>query len=142
MIPSFKVDHTKLKPGLYVSRVDKLGLEMVTTFDVRICKPNRDMMADYMRNKSSLKDYVLYFGPMGCLTGFYLILRGVWTSAIIKDSIAVAFKECSVSKVIPGASEKECGNYRLNDLKGATLLCKKFASYLSNVGEDELAYPM
>lgn len=71
MIPSFKVDHTKLKPGLYVSRVDKLGLEMVTTFDVRVCKSNRDMMspaiahtiehlmADYMRNKSSLKDYVL-----------------------------------------------------------------------------------
>ena len=154
MIPSFKVDHTKLKPGLYVSRVDKLGLEIVTTFDVRVCKPNRDMMspaiahtiehlmADYMRNKSSLKDYVLYFGPMGCLTGFYLILRGVWTSAIIKDSIAVAFKECSVSKVMPGASEKECGNYRLNDLKGATLLCKKFASYLSSVGEDKLTYPM
>ena len=70
MIPSFKVDHTKLKPGIYVSRVDKLGLEIVTTFDVRVCKPNRDMMppaiahpivllmADYIRNKSSLKDYV------------------------------------------------------------------------------------
>lgn len=87
MIPSFKVDHTKLKPGLYVSRVDKWGMETATTLDIRVCKPNKDMMspavahtiehmmADYLRNDSPLSNSVLYFGPMGCLTGFILSLK-------------------------------------------------------------------
>ena len=82
MIQSFLIDHTRLKPGLYVSRVDKWGMETATTFDIRVCKPNKDMMspavahtiehlmADYLRNDSRLSNSVLYFGPMGCLTGF------------------------------------------------------------------------
>lgn len=87
MIPSFKVDHTKLKPGLYVSRVDKWGLETATTFDIRVCKPNKDMMspaiahtiehlmADYLRNESPISNSVLYFGPMGVLQVSILSLK-------------------------------------------------------------------
>lgn len=153
MISSFQIDHTKLKPGLYVSRVDKWGKEAATTFDIRVCQPNKDMMtpavahtiehlmADYLRNDSPLYNSVLYFGPMGCLTGFYLILKGVRTSRAIKGMISEAFKECSLSKTIPGASEVECGNYRLNDLEGAKELCATFSAYLSKAEEDKLNYP-
>lgn len=153
MIPSFQVDHTKLEPGLYVSRVDKWGMEEATTFDIRVCKPNKDMMApavahtiehlmaDYLRNKSPLSNSVLYFGPMGCMTGFYLILKGNWTSKLIKDWIVEAFHQCSKAMTIPGASEVECGNYKLNDLKGAKELSAKYALYLKNVGDDFLNYP-
>ena len=153
MIPSFQVDHTKLKPGLYVSRIDKWGMEEATTFDIRVCKPNKDMMtpaiahtiehlmADYLRNDSPLNNSVLYFGPMGCLTGFYLILKGSWTSKLIKSDIVEAFHICSKARYIPGASEVECGNYRLNDLKGATELCDMYSIYLSNIKDDCLVYP-
>lgn len=153
MIPSFQVDHTKLKPGLYVSRVDKWGLEKATTFDIRVCTPNKTMMtseiahtiehlmADYLRNDWSLKNSVLYFGPMGCLTGFYLILKGEWTSTLIKDKIVEAFRECSKATYIPGASEVECGNYKLNDLQGAVDLCHMYSVYLSNADKDKLNYP-
>ena len=153
MIPSFQVDHTKLKPGLYVSRVDNCGAGKATTFDIRVCKPNSDMMtpsvahtiehlmADHLRNNSLIKDSVLYFGPMGCLTGFYLILKGHWCSKMIRTEIADAFHRCSKAKFIPGASEVECGNYRLNDLRGATKLCETYSTYLRNVGDDCLVYP-
>ena len=153
MIPSFQVDHTRLKPGLYVSRIDKWGMEEATTFDIRVCTPNKDMMppavahtiehlmADYLRNESTLDRSVLYFGPMGCLTGFYLILKGCWSSKIIKSEIVEAFHVCSKARFIPGASEVECGNYRLNDLKGATDLCDKYSEYLHNAESDCLVYP-
>lgn len=153
MIPSFQIDHTKLKPGLYVSRTDKVGIENVTTFDIRVCKPNKDMMppavahtvehlmANYLRNESPLRENVLYFGPMGCLTGFYLILRGSWNSSLIKDYIVDAFHVCSRAKDIPGATEIQCGNFRLNDLKGATELCSKYSDYLRNAMKDCLLYP-
>lgn len=153
MIPSFQIDHTKLKPGLYVSRVDTCANMKVTTFDIRICNPNKEMMspevahtiehlmADFLRNNSSFKDCTLYFGPMGCLTGFYLILKGRWDSKTIKEDIADAFFVCSKAKSIPGATEIECGNYKLNDLKGATKLCRKFSIYLYDAKEDCLNYP-
>lgn len=153
MIPSFQVDHTKLKRGLYVSRRDKVGCKEITTFDIRVCEPNKDMMApavahtiehlmaDYLRNDSPLKDCVLYFGPMGCMTGFYLILKGYWVSKNIKSEIVKAFRICSEAKSIPGASEVECGNYRLNDLRGAAELCKKYSIYLHVANDDCLHYP-
>lgn len=153
MIASFQIDHTILKPGLYVSRRDKLRTEDITTFDIRVCQPNKDMMtpavahtiehlmADFLRNDSPFNNDVLYFGPMGCLTGFYLILKGYWDSKTIKDAIADAFYICSKAKVIPGATEKECGNYKLNDLKGAVELCRKFSAYLHEVNHDCLIYP-
>ena len=80
-------------------------------------------------------------GLLGCLTGFYLILKGTWTSKLIKEMIVEAFKTCSLSKTIPGASEVECGNYKLNDLKGAKELCDMFSVYLSTAGPDKLNYP-
>lgn len=153
MIQSFMVDHTKLKPGLYVSREDKWGMETATTFDIRVCKPNKDMltpaishtiehlMANYMRNDSVYSNSVLYFGPMGCLTGFYLILKGKWTSNMILAEMSKAFFECSKAKCIPGASEVECGNYRLNDFNGATKVCKEYSLYLKNITDDCLKYP-
>lgn len=152
MVQSFMIDHTKLNPGIYVSRTDKLEHDTITTIDIRICKPNNDMlspavshtiehlMANYMRNDSIYKDSVVYFGPMGCLTGFYLILKGSWSSKTICPEIAKAFLECSNAKSIPGASEKECGNYRLNDLVGATLVCKKFSTYLQKIQKKCLEY--
>lgn len=153
MIQSFMIDHTKLKPGLYVSRVDKLGKEAATTFDIRVCEPNRNMltpaishtiehlMANYMRNESVYSNSVLYFGPMGCLTGFYLILKGKWTSKMVVAEIVKAFFECSKAKFIPGASEVECGNYRLNDLNGATKVCKEYSLFLQNIHGECLKYP-
>lgn len=153
MIQSFLIDHTRLKPGLYVSRIDKWGMEEATTFDIRVCKPNKDMltpsvshtiehlMASYMREDSVYSNSVLYFGPMGCLTGFYLILKGRWTSKMIVPEITKAFFECSKAKGIPGASEVECGNYRMNDLQGAVEVCKNFSRYLQNIKDDCLNYP-
>ena len=153
MIPSFQVDHTKLKPGLYVSRKDKMGKNIITTFDIRVCEPNKDMMqpavahtiehlmADYLRNESKLKGDIIYFGPMGCLTGFYLILKGSRRSEEIKDDIVEAFKHCSSAKIIPGASEKECGNFRLNNLNGATELCSRYAEYVKDIKNECLVYP-
>lgn len=153
MIQSFLIDHTRLKPGLYVSRIDKWGMEEATTFDIRVCKPNKDMltpsvshtiehlMASYMREDSVYSNSVLYFGPMGCLTGFYLILKGRWTSKMIVPEITKAFFECSKAKGIPGASEVECGNYRMNDLQGAKNVCKNFSIYLQNIKDDCLNYP-
>lgn len=154
MIPSFQIDHTRLKQGLYVSRKDSVGIEKVTTFDIRVYEPNRGMMtpsiahtiehlmANYLRTESPLRANVLYFGPMGCLTGFYLILRGDWTSELIKNYIVDAFHVCSRAKSIPGASEVECGNFKLNDLKGATMLCEKYSSFLSKATEENLKYPI
>lgn len=154
MIPSFQIDHTKLKPGLYVSRRDQIGIEEVTTFDIRVCKPNKDMMApavahtiehlmaNYLRNESPLRASVVYFGPMGCLTGFYLILKGTWSSAQVKDYIVDAFHVCSRANEIPGASEVECGNFRLNDLKGAIELCDKYSNFLlREATKENLTYP-
>lgn len=153
MIKSFMIDHTKLKPGLYVSRIDDCGSEKITTFDIRVCKPNKDMltpsvshtiehlMADYMRNNSIYRDRVLYFGPMGCLTGFYLILKGEWTSAMAVAEIAKSFHACSEAKSIPGSSETECGNCHLIDLNSAVSVCKEFSLYLQNIPSDCLIYP-
>lgn len=152
MIPSFKIDHTKLKPGLYVSRIDKLGDDEITTFDIRVCYPNKDamtsaiahtiehLMADYLRNYSPLRDNVLYFGPMGCLTGFYLILKGRYNSEQIKEEIAEEFQICSNARNIPGATVFECGNYKLNDLRGARELCQRYSTYLKAAENNCLHY--
>ena len=153
MIRSFQIDHTKLKPGLYVSRTDIVGFEVITTFDIRICEPNKEMMtpaishtiehlmADFLRNESPLKEDVLYFGPMGCLTGFYLIVKRNRSSLLIKDHIVDAFRYCSFAETIPGATQTECGNYTLNDLKGAKETCRRFSAYLKDVNKECLIYP-
>ena len=132
MIDSFKIDHTKLKKGVYVSRVDG----DITTIDIRVCAPYKDVpmtsavahtiehvIADLLRN-SKYKYKVVYFGPMGCLTGFYLILREQCDVENVADMIVrPAFEYLLQTNTIPGASQKECGNYTLHDLE----LAKKYA---------------
>ena len=124
-ITSFTIDHIKLQPGLYVSRKDKVGSETVTTFDLRLTNPNEEpvmntaeihtmehLAATYLRNEPNWKEKVLYFGPMGCRTGFYLLLAGDYESADVVELV----KNCFVFirdflGEVPGASAKDCGNY-------------------------------
>lgn len=153
MIPSFTINHKKLLPGLYVSRRDEVGAEALTTFDMRVCKPNKEcltpaiahtiehLMADFLRNKSPLQDDVVYFGPMGCLTGFYLILKGYWMSELVLPHIVRAVKACSLSTSIPGATEEQCGNYKLNDLDGALSALRNYLAILQSVTTEMLCYP-
>ena len=150
-INSFKVDHTKLLPGLYVSRVDYIGNEVVTTFDLRVCTPNRTSMnpsvahtlehiiATLLRNDPSFKEKVIYFGPMGCLTGFYLIVKGSMTPlGIIKTLIDVFEQASQWTGEIPGASTKECGNHVLHNLAGAKTIAEGYAELLTDIVSGEV----
>ena len=124
-ITSFTIDHIKLQPGLYVSRKDWVGQECVTTFDLRLTKPNDEpvmntaevhtvehLAATYLRNEPAWKDKVLYFGPMGCRTGFYLLLAGDLTSKEVLPLVRDCFRFIAdFQGDVPGASAKDCGNY-------------------------------
>ena len=124
-ITSFTVDHVRLKPGLYVSRKDPVGDHMVTTFDLRVTSPNDEpvmntgeihtiehLAATYLRNDPMWKDKVLYFGPMGCRTGFYLLLTGNYTSREVLPLVKACFAfVADYNGEIPGASAMDCGNY-------------------------------
>ena len=154
-ITSFTIDHIKLQPGLYVSRKDPVGGETVTTFDLRLTSPNEEpvmntaevhaiehLAATYLRNEPTWKDKVLYFGPMGCRTGFYLLLKGDLTS---RDALPLV-KDCfrfieNFRGEIPGASPKDCGNYLDMNLNMANYWGRKYASLLETCGEDRLVYP-
>ena len=131
-IASFTIDHIKLQPGLYVSRKDKVGCETVTTFDLRLTNPNEEpvmntaeihtmehLAATYLRNDHQWKDKVLYFGPMGCRTGFYFLTTKMSHEdalSLTKDALAFI---ADYEGEIPGVSAIECGNYRDHDLEGA-----------------------
>ena len=145
-IESFKVNHLKLYPGLYISRIDKFNESIITTFDLRFTAPNKEtpmqvpamhtlehLGATFFRN-SKIKDEVVYFGPMGCRTGFYLLLANEWTP-IILFPLMIEFLDfvLEFDGQIPGASSKECGNYIEQDLKTAKLYAKKYK-------EDLLSY--
>ena len=154
-ITSFTIDHIKLQPGLYVSRVDTVGTQNVTTFDLRLTKPNDEpvlntaevhtiehLAATYLRNEPQWKDKVLYFGPMGCRTGFYLLLAGEYTSADIVELV----KNCFVfirdyRGEVPGASARDCGNYLDMNLPMANYWGGKYAALLENITPDRLIYP-
>ena len=154
-ITSFTIDHIKLQPGLYVSRKDKVGNETVTTFDLRFTKPNDEpvmntaemhtmehLAATYLRNEPNWKDRVLYFGPMGCRTGFYLLLAGDYTSKDVVDLVHGCF--CFVRDFrgeVPGASAKDCGNYLDMNLPMANYWGAKYAALLENIDEIRLIYP-
>ena len=154
-ITSFTIDHIKLQPGLYVSRKDKVGQEWVTTFDLRLCKPNEEpvmntaevhtvehLAATYLRNEPTWKEKVLYFGPMGCRTGFYLLLAGDLTSREVLPLVRNCFRFIGDYKgEVPGASAKDCGNYLDMNLPMANYWGKKYAALLENIGEDRLVYP-
>ena len=117
LIPSFSVDHTRIVPGIFISRVDVVGDKKVTTYDVRVRRPNIEpvidvaamhslehLIATYLRNDPEWKDEVIYWGPMGCLTGFYLILKGNRPPQEIYDLLLNAFKSVDSAEVVPGAT--------------------------------------
>lgn len=154
-ITSFTIDHIKLQPGLYVSRKDKVGEETVTTFDLRLTKPNGEpvmntaevhtiehLAATYLRNEPTWKERVLYFGPMGCRTGFYLLLKGDLSSRDVLPLVKSCFRFIGAYQgEVPGASAKDCGNYLDMNLPMAKFWGNKYADLLENIGEDQLVYP-
>lgn len=133
LIPSFQVDHTKIGPGIYVSRIDTIGDEYATTFDIRMKKPNVEpvihpnamhtiehVVATFLRNNETWKNEVIYWGPMGCLTGCYLIMKGKLEPEEIYELMLDAFKYMAEYEgEVPGATAVNCGNYLLHDLNMA-----------------------
>ena len=154
-ITSFTIDHIKLEPGLYVSRKDMVGSETVTTFDLRLTNPNEEpvmntaeihtmehLAATYLRNEPNWKEKVLYFGPMGCRTGFYLLLAGDWESFQIVGLVKGCFEFIRDFRgEVPGASAKDCGNYLDMNLPMANYWGAKYADLLENIDGDHLIYP-
>ncbi len=154
-ITSFTIDHIKLQPGLYVSRQDKVGNETVTTFDLRLTSPNEEpvmntaemhtiehLAATYLRNEPQWKEKVLYFGPMGCRTGFYLLLAGTYTSKEVLPLVRDCFRfVAAFSGEVPGASAKDCGNYLDMNLPMANYWGKRYAALLENIDDSSLVYP-
>ena len=146
-ITSFTIDHIKLQPGLYVSRKDKVGAETVTTFDLRLTSPNEvhtieHLAATYLRNEPQWKDRVLYFGPMGCRTGFYLLLAGDYSSRDVLGLVLDCFRFIRDYRgEVPGASPRDCGNYLDMNLGMANYWGAKYSALLENITPDRLVYP-
>ena len=154
-ITSFTIEHIKLQPGLYVSRKDRVGAETVTTFDLRLTKPNDEpvmntaevhtiehLAATYLRNDPDWKDRVLYFGPMGCRTGFYLLLAGDYSSADIVPLVRDCFRFIRDYRgEVPGADPKDCGNYLDMNLGMANYWGDRYAALLEHIKADRLVYP-
>lgn len=154
-IASFTIDHIKLQPGLYVSRKDQIGNETVTTFDLRVTSPNEEPVmntaeihamehlgATYLRNDPVWKDRVIYFGPMGCRTGFYLLLSGDLGSEEVLPLVRGCFRFIAeYAGEIPGASAKDCGNYLDMNLPMANYYGRKYSAVLENIDPSRLHYP-
>lgn len=155
-ITSFTIDHLKLLPGLYVSRKDIAGDCVITTFDIRMTRPNYEPVlntaevhtiehlgAIFLRNHPDYGDKVLYFGPMGCRTGFYMVLAGDYTS---KDILPLVKEMYLFMKDfegdVPGACAKDCGNYLDMNLNMAKYVCNRYYNeVLCNITNERLAYP-
>ena len=155
-ITSFTIDHIRLQTGLYVSRVDCAGQEKITTFDIRMTRPNTEPVMDtaavhaiehlgatYLRNEPQWKDRVLYFGPMGCRTGFYLLLAGSYESRDILPLVDGMFRFIAgYEGEIPGASAKDCGNYLDMNLPMARYHAEKYLrEVLDHPSQERLNYP-
>ena len=156
MIQSFSVDHTAIVPGIFLSREDIVGDSIVTTYDIRLKRPNREpvidvaamhslehIIATFLRNDPDWKDEVIYWGPMGCLTGFYLILKGSRSPREIYELLLRAFRSVNDAQEVPGAAPVNCGHYLMHNLGMAKWYAAEFASYLeANAGKDEIfEYP-
>ena len=156
LIQSFSVDHTRIVPGIFTSRVDYLGDQTVTTYDIRLKKPNREpavdvaamhslehIIATFLRNDPEWKDEIIYWGPMGCLTGFYLILKGSRAPQEIYELLLRAFRSVEESTEVPGATAVNCGNYLMHNLEMAKWYANEFAAYLeANAGNSDIfEYP-
>ena len=156
-IASFSVDHLLLEPGVYVSRIDRDPATgtAVTTFDLRLTSPNEEPVmntaevhtiehlgATYLRNEPTWKDKVLYFGPMGCRTGFYLLLAGDYSSRDVLPLVTECFRFIrDYRDAVPGASPKDCGNYLDMNLPMANYWGAKYVGVLENADETRLNYP-
>ena len=155
-IASFTIDHLKLVPGVYVSRKDTIGKEVITTFDLRMTSPNDEpvmntaevhtiehLAATFLRNHPVYGDKTIYFGPMGCRTGFYLLLAGDLTSKEIVPLMSEMFEFIRDFKgEVPGASPKDCGNYLDMNLPMANYLAKRYLdNVLYNIDDSRLVYP-
>ena len=155
-IASFTIDHIKLQPGVYVSRKDHIGVEVITTFDLRMTSPNEEPVmntaevhtmehlgATFLRNDPTWKDRVVYFGPMGCRTGFYMLLAGDLESKDVVDLVTRMYEFMrDFEGEVPGASPKDCGNYLDMNLGMAKFLAAKYLdNVLYGIKEDRLVYP-
>ena len=155
-IASFTIDHIKLQPGVYVSRKDHIGAEVITTFDLRMTSPNEEpvmntaevhtiehLAATFLRNHPVYKDKTVYFGPMGCRTGFYLLLAGDLSS---KDNVPLMIEMFEFIRdyegEVPGASPRDCGNYLDMNLGMANYLAKRYLEQvLYSIDDSRLVYP-
>ena len=155
-IASFTIDHIKLEPGVYVSRKDTVGSEVITTFDLRMTSPNDEPVmntaevhtiehlgATFLRNHPLYKDKTIYFGPMGCRTGFYLLLAGDYESADIIPLLQEMFLFIrDYEGEVPGAAARDCGNYLDMNLPMAKYLAGKFYDeVLEDIRDEQLVYP-
>lgn len=155
-ITSFTINHLVLEPGIYVSRVDNYGGSSITTFDLRMTAPNKEPVmnnaemhtiehlgATFLRNDPEWSDKVVYFGPMGCRTGFYMILAGDLTSRDVVDLVTRMYEFIrDFQGDIPGASARDCGNYLDQNLPMANWLAKRYLdNTLYNITENHLVYP-
>ena len=155
-ITSFTIDHIKLQPGVYVSRKDPVGGEVITTFDLRMTSPNEEpvmntaemhtiehLAATYLRNHKEFGKKIIYFGPMGCRTGFYLLLAGDFESKDIVPLMVEMWEFIRDFKdEVPGSCAKDCGNYLDMNLPMANWLANRFLTeVLENISDEQLIYP-
>lgn len=155
-IPSFTINHSLLKRGVYVSRRDIVGDEVVTTFDIRMKEPNREpalhpgaihtiehLAATYLRNDAEWADSIVYWGPMGCLTGNYLLMKGELEPIDIIPLLIRTFEfVASFEGDIPGAQPDDCGNYLLHDLPMARWEARQYLdNTLLNITPEQMEYP-
>ena len=155
-ITSSTIKHLRLVPGVYVSRKDPVGSEIITTFDLRMTSPNDEpvmntaemhaiehLAATFLRNHADFGSKIIYFGPMGCRTGFYLLLAGDYDSKDIVPLLIELFEFiANFYDEVPGASAKDCGNYLDMNLPMARYLAKKYLNdVLLHITEEQLVYP-
>lgn len=155
-IPSFTIDHERLLRGIYVSRKDNVGGDIVTTFDIRMKEPNREaaldpramhtlehLIATFLRNDPEWQDRIIYWGPMGCMTGNYLLLRGDLESRDVVELMQRAFSfAASFEGDVPGATPRDCGNYSFMDLPLARHEARRYLEEVLNcMTEANLHYP-
>ena len=154
-IASFTVNHLTQLPGVYVSRVDRIGAEAVTTFDLRMTAPNREPVmntaevhtiehlgATFLRNEPRWRNRVIYFGPMGCRTGFYLLLAGELSAREVLPLVTDCFRFIrDYRDAVPGASPRDCGNYLDMNLSMANYLADRYVRVLEQITPERLTYP-
>ncbi len=155
-ITSFTIDHNRLAEGLYVSRVDLFGSQYITTFDLRMKRPNtteilsttsahtiEHLGATFLRNDPQMKDRIVYFGPMGCRTGFYALFHGKYMPFDVAELFRDLFAYIKdFHGEIPGASATECGNYRDLNMEAVREDAEKYYTVLCNLNENSTNYPV